>query len=139
MITKTVVIDGNVWTIAGDDQPNPLIPTPAITATVDGANVVSIDCQYRQITSVKHADGCGWGVNLSPACSCARRPVDEGALFAAAREVLTRCVESRAAAEAAASAAAQARRARDGERLVRVPAGCEGCPSALHGGACTCC
>jgi hypothetical protein len=131
MITKTVTIDGTAWTINGDDRPNPLTPSPSIKATVDGATV-HLSCQYRQISSTSHADGCTrWP------CTCAPRPSDEAPLWEAAREVMHACSDAIQAAE---EAERQARWARtDDEGYVRVRPGCDPCPSAQYGGPCTCC
>jgi hypothetical protein len=136
MITTTITIQNQTWMISGDDRPNPLAPTPRITATTAGVTV-DINCRYRSITSVEHRDDCTWGVSLNPVCACAPHPADDGALFAAALDVLRQCRQVRDAAEAVAESERLARIARD-EVYVLVPAGCEGCPSAVHGGVCTC-
>lgn len=135
MISTVATIDGQTWTITGDDQPNPLSPTPAITATVNGVTV-DLNCRYRQITSSSHTDGCTWGVDLSPTCTCAPRPVDAAQLFDAARDVLRRC---RAARQIAEDADRLALEAASDDALVYIRPGCDPCPSALYGGICTCC
>jgi hypothetical protein len=143
MIRTVVVIDGARWTITGDDRPNPLCDTPGIHATVNGVTV-AINYRYRQITSLAHTDGCRWGVH-NPICTCAPRPADPQALFDAVLDVQRRCddvIRAAVAARDAARDAAQRRRdAETGDNTIvrRLPRGCEGCPSALYGGVCTCC
>ena len=138
MITSTVTIGGQEWVISGSGKPNPVAPTPRITATVGGAKV-DISCQYQQVTSVEHGAGCGWGVDGSPVCTCAPVPADTEALFDAAREVQRRCHEARAAAEDAAERARLSRPDPGDVYKPDLPAGCEGCASGLYGGVCTCC
>ena len=135
-ITLTATVGDTAWTIIGNTKPNPLAAGPAIKGIAPNGSTVWLDCQYRQITSVRHTDGCAWGTRVGSTCSCAPQPVDVAALFQAARDVSRRC----SAAHKEAEAAEAARLARtDTGALVRVSAGCEGCPSAIHGGVCTCC
>ncbi len=138
MITETITINGSTYTIDGNDQPNPLSPDPRITATLNGITA-DLNCQYRQITSAEHTNGCTWGVRMNPTCTCAPVPTaDRDALFAAARTVLSRCWAAWDAAEAA-NREARASRTAASDAFVRVPRGCDGCPSAIYGGPCTCC
>lgn len=134
MITKTV----GTWTITGDDKYNLLGGGPRIIAT-DGTITVDVDVQYRQITSTTHTALCdlsGPGVGMRR-CTCTPALPDADALIDACREVMRACSAAWTAAEAAAQAARQdAAVATD--VYVRVAPGCD-CPSALHGGPCTCC
>jgi len=136
LITATIDIDGTTWTISGSTIPNPLNPEPSSWATVEGRKVW-INCQYRQFVPDSHIGGCAYGTRLGADCTCAPVPADPDRIYAVAREVLTRVADAQNAARRAAELA----RLRDepADLLVRLPAGCDGCPSAVHGGVCTCC
>jgi hypothetical protein len=141
MITATALVDGQTWTITGDDQPNALIPDPQITAT-SGSTALDINCQYRQIVSVDHAATCEYGtsMSLSARCTCTPAIADPAPLFDAARAVLLRCMAARKAAQERREADYEA--AQDANAVYRptypVRPGCD-CPDARYGGVCTCC
>lgn len=138
-IRATVNVGGQQWTITGNPNPNPLVRTPRILATV-GGHTVDLDCGYRQVISLPpHAARCRYMTAAGMPCTCAPQPVDEEALWAAAVEVLTACIDARRRAEKAAEVARLDGEERDYAPPVRLPRGCEGCPSAVHGGVCTCC
>ncbi len=138
MIQETVIIDGKAWTLTGADEYNPPVTTPRIeAATADGVTL-DINYRYELVTCLTHAGGCTGGVAVSSSCTCAPSASVAEALLSAARGVLLRCFDAIAASEAA-MALARLRRDADDDVAVRVPPGCEGCASALHGGACTCC
>lgn len=135
MITETTIINGQTWTITGDDRPNVLSPTPRITGTVNGVTV-GIDCQYRQITSISHNGDCTWGI-CSP-CTCAPVPSDPTQLFGITRDVLYRALKARNTAEDVAEHERSQREMEFDTPTYRVLPGCD-CPSAAYGGVCTCC